>query len=56
MRRNSIAKRLSLKKETLRELIAEDLAPVAGGCTSLPNTDVSNCCCGTDTQSHTCPP
>jgi hypothetical protein len=56
MRRNSIAKRLSIKKETLRELYAEELTPVAGGCTTLPATDASACCCGTDTRSKTCPP
>lgn len=30
MKRNSIAKRLSLKRETLRELAAAELVPVAG--------------------------
>jgi len=56
MKRNSVAKRLSLKRETLRELAPVELTPVAGGCTTLPNTDVSNCCCNPDTGSKSCPP
>jgi hypothetical protein len=55
MKKKSVGRRLSIKRETLRELNPMQLNEAVGG--SAATSDASNCCCGPHQSgsASTCP-
>lgn len=52
--KNQGAQRLSIKRETLRELNPIDVAFAKGGAISAQGSDVSNCCCQPTSNQTAC--